>query len=220
MFLRLLFLLLVALNLGVAGWLVFGDDRPPPPPATDPGVPTLQLLSERSSDARVQSAELSQAPKRKAVASDRCFSLGAFPTQADMRSALDALTPHVARIQFRREFATRSRGWWVYLPALPSRDRALEVARKLSSEGVRDYYVVTAGDRQNTISLGLFRNPDNARRRQARITALGLDPKLTERTEQVPLYYLDYAVPAGAPFDWTAHVEPRSHLANKPMACF
>lgn len=219
MFLRLLFTLLLALNLGVAAWLLFGDDSPPMPAATKPGVPLLHLLSERSGDASTQSAELSEAPQR-ASASDQCFSLGAFPTQADVRTALDALTPQVSRIQFRQEYSTASRGWWVYLPALPSRDRALEVARSLSDHGVRDYYVVTAGDRQNTISLGLFHNRSNAERRQTRILGLGLKPELTERTEQVPKYYVDYALARGKTLDWTKWIEPRPHLSVKPMACF
>jgi hypothetical protein len=220
MFLRLLFLLLLALNLGVAGWLLFGGREPPPPPPTDPGVPELYLLSERGDNPVEQGAELSQAPQRAVNASDHCFSLGPFPTEADVRAALDALTPHVAGVQYRQEQATASRGWWVFLPALPDRESALKVARQLSDKGVRDYYVVTAGDRQNTISLGLFHDSGNAERRRAEIAALGFNPSMNERTEQLPLYYVDYALAAGQNLDWTQYLPGRSDVTAKPMTCF
>ncbi|HET8897840.1 MAG TPA: SPOR domain-containing protein [Rhodanobacteraceae bacterium] len=221
MFLRLLFLLLLALNLGVAGWLVFGDKVPPLPPVTDPGVPELRLLSEQGSPTNDPSAELTGAPQSiKPQQGDRCFSLGPFPTEADVRKALDAMSPHVSRIQFRQEQATASRGWWVFLPALPDRDSAIKVARQLSDKGVRDYYVVTAGDRQNTISLGLFHDPANAERRRAEIAALGFKPSLNERTEQLPLYYVDYALAAGQNLDWASYLGNRSDLTRQPMGCF
>ena len=221
MFLRFLFLLLLALNLGVAGWLAFGSHEPVPRPAADAGVPELQLLSERGGDVLQQSAELSAAPQPQAPArDDRCFSLGPFSTEADVRVALDRLTPHVARIQYRQEQATASRGWWVFLPALPDRESAIRVARELSDKGVRDYYVVTAGDRQNTISLGLFHDPANAERRRDAIRALGFEPSMNERTEQLPLYYIDYAVPAGRDFAWAEHLPSRTDLSTRATGCF
>lgn len=220
MFLRLLFLLLVALNLGVAGWLVFGDGQAPLRPAADPGVPELHLLSEQGGNAQAQSAELSQAPQKAPTSSDRCFALGPFATEADVRKALDALSAHVAGIQFRQEQSTASRGWWVYLPALPDRDAALEMARKLSDKGVRDYYVVTAGDRQNTISLGLFHDPANARRRRQDIADMGFDPVMHERTEQVLQFYVDYAVSKSQSFDWQRYLPDQTGIQASPRQCF
>lgn len=220
MFLRLLLLLLVALNLGVAGWLLLGDSSTPMPPRTDPGVPELHLLSEQGGTPEARSAELSQAPRKAPGAGDQCFALGPFATEADVRQVLDALSPHVSGIQFRRDQATKSRGWWVYLPALSSRDQALETARRLSDMGVRDYYVVTAGDRENTISLGLFRNPDNARRRRQTIAALGFEPVMHERTEQVLQFFVDYAIPVGAALDWRQYLPGRTDIAAQQRRCF
>lgn len=220
MFLRLLFLLLLALNLGVGGWLLFGDDTPTPS-ATDPGVAELHLLSEDdATKATLHDAPTPPGQPSVADADERCFSLGPFPTEADVRAALNALTPHVSRVQYRTAQTTASRGWWVYLPAFPSREKALETARTLAAQGVQDYYVVTAGDNQNTISLGLFHDQTNAQRRQAQIAALGAKPKLTERTEQVPLYYVDYAVPNGKQLAWADYVAERPDLSAKPMGCF
>lgn len=222
MFFRLLFLLLLALNAGVAAWLAFGAARVAPVPArTDAGVPELRLLSERPGPPEAQSAELDAAPEsRAALAADKCMSLGPFPTQADVRVAIDALTPHVPRIQYREAQATQSRGWWVFLPAFATREQALQTARALSAKGVRDYYVVTAGDQQNTISLGLFHDPGNAERRRTQVTELGFQPQMRERVEAMPVYFVDFALPDTPQFDWRTWLPQRADMQAQPVACF
>lgn len=222
MFYRLLFLLLLAFNIGVAAWLAFGRPASAPlPPPADPGVAELKLLSERPGPPAEQSAELDAAPEsRAALASDRCESIGPFPTQADMRMAMRSLTPHVSRIQYREEQARQSRGFWVYLPALASRDAALAAARELSARGVHDYYVVTAGDQQNTISLGLFHDRSNAERRRSDLAALGFNAQLNERVEILPVYWVDFALPPQPGFDWRAWLPGRNDLSQKTVDCF
>ncbi|MEO7064892.1 MAG: SPOR domain-containing protein [Dokdonella sp.] len=224
MFVRALFLLLLALNIGGACWLMFAH-RPPAAalPATDPGVPKLVLLSERDSenDGDAASAELASAPESNAdIANDQCRTIGPFPTQADTRVAMNTLTPLTKRIRVREAHTTQTRGYWVYLPAQASREQALGMARTLSAKGVRDYYVVTAGDQQNTVSLGLFRDQGNAERRRAEIAALGLAPKVNTRTEDMPVYWLDFALNGTAPLDWHGKVSSPSELREETVACF
>jgi hypothetical protein len=220
MFARVLFLLLLAANLGFGAWLLLA---PPAAiaqlPPTDAGVPPLVLLNEREG-AVADAAELARAPEPiGASANLSCTTLGPFPTQSDLRRAMTALTPLTERIQFRESRALRSRGWWVYLPAFGSREEALAAARALSAKGVRDYYVVTAGDQENTISLGLFRDGDNARRRRDEVSALGLDAQLSERSEDTPQYWLDYAVTPAQRFDWRDRVPDRSALQAREVPC-
>jgi hypothetical protein len=217
MFVRLLFLLLLALNLGAGAWLLFG--RPPTrvlPPATDPGVPELRLLSEASDSAPAASA----ATRTAALSAATCTTLGPFTTTADMRTSLQALTPHVARIQYREEQISQSRGFWVYLPATTTREAALGEARKLAAKGINDYYVVTAGDAQNTVSLGLFDDEANAQKRLAEIRQLGFGAKVKQRMDTEPAYWVDYAVPPGAAFDWQAWLPGRSDLQSRRVDCF
>jgi len=216
MFLRLLFLLLLALNLGAGAWLLFG---PVPvralPPATDPGVTELRLLSEQPAKA-AGPAHAAPAP----AVSETCNTLGAFTTAADMRAALQALSPHVARIQYREEQVSHSHGFWVYLPATTDREAALDEARKLAGKGINDYYVVTAGDAQNTISLGLFDNESNAQNRVSRLQQLGFPAKVKQRVDTEPAYWVDYAVKTGTALDWQAWLPGRSDLQSKSIDCF
>ena len=218
MFLRLLFLLLLALNLGAAAWLLFG--RVPVealPPATDPGVPELHLLSEVRKAAQPAGASSAPAPPR---VHDACGTLGPFMTAVDMRSAVQALSTHVARIQYREEQVQRSHGYWVYLPAVASREAALDEARALAAKGINDYYVVTAGDSQNTISLGLFNDQSNAQNRLAQLQKLGFAAKVEQRVDTEPAYWVDYAVPEDVAFNWQAWLPGRSDLQSKSIDCF
>lgn len=211
MFWRLLLLLLIALNVGVAGWLLFGRTSHAMPPVTDPGVPELQLLSAEPTT--------TVSPTHAIKASGQCLRIGPFTTQSGMRQAFDALMPRVPQIQFHQDEVTRSTGWWVYLPAFPTQEQALEAARDLAAQGVQDYYVVTAGDRQNTVSLGLFHSEDNARHRFARISQLGFKPELNQREETLPEYWIDIALPAQSGFDWHALVDAPAVKADA-VSCF
>ena len=95
MFVRALFTLLLALNLGGAAWLLFAQ-RPAQAPAAvaDLGVPALVLLSEREGEGVAATAELASAPESGAeLASDECRTIGPFATQSDTRAALNALAP-------------------------------------------------------------------------------------------------------------------------------
>lgn len=216
---RLLFLLLLALNLGAGAWLLFG--RTPEralPPATDPGVPVLRIVTpgeplHASAGPKVAAA---QTPALAQV----CASLGPFTTTAGMKAALQALTAHVARIQFREEQVSQSHGFWVYLPATAHREAALQEAHQLTAKGIHDYYVVTAGDAQNTISLGLFDDAANAQKRMVQLKQLGFPAQVKQRVDTEPAYWIDYAVAAHSTFNWQTWLPDRSDLAAKPIDCF
>lgn len=219
---RIAFLLLLAANVGVAAWLAVAPSRPERLPRAEEGVAQLVLLSEREAvPAEAATAELSEAPEEPAEAQrDRCISLGPFPSQSDLRRALNSLTPAVKRIQYRESRTSQSRGFLVYLPAPPTREQALSVARELNGKGVRDYYVVTAGAQQNTISLGLFKERANADRRRADLAALGFSPSIAERTDTLPVYWVDYAVAPDSTFDWRDRLPDLLDLQEKPVQCF
>lgn len=222
MFVRILFLLLLALNIGAAAWLYSSPrDVGALLPASDAGVPKLVLLSENEHDSIAGNAEMASPPETRAdLLRDVCGSIGPFATQADMRAAVNALTPVVARIQFREENTVAARGYWVYLPAPANRERALAIARELSNKGLSDYYIVTAGEQPNTISLGLFRDPANAEKRRNEIVALGFKPEVNQRSDEVQVYWIDYAQNGSDPLDWRARVGNHSDLQQKKIDCF
>ena len=203
--LRALLLLLACMNLGVAAWWL-GHEPPPTAtvPATEPGIPALRLLAEVERRPPGEAAAELAEPPVPLSADAQCLSLGPFESPAELRQAMDRLLPRVERIQFREEPGVALRGYRVYLPPTASRAEALDVARALSARGVSDYYVVTAGPEQNTVSLGLFRDLDNATQRRDDVAALGYAPVVEPRTESVSQWWIDLAAAPG--LDWRSVV--------------
>lgn len=241
MFLRLLFVLLIALNIAVGAWLLLGQNETHAHFATDPGVPKLRLLSElpapASTVAHAASASAPAATRPAIVAapasaatnapsptspnalSYACMALGPFATQEDLRIARTALGAELQRSRARQEQTTQSRGWWVHLPPSPNHAAALAQARQLGARNIQDYFVVGSGDNQNTVSLGLFKDPANARKRRDEIVTAGFQAQMSERTETVPEYWLDLIPVDSSHFDWRSRI-PDPGIGSHSTGCF
>jgi type IV secretory pathway VirB10-like protein len=244
MFLRLLFVLLIALNIAVGAWLLLGQDDVHGRAATDAGVPELHLLSERppapssapppATPASTLAAATPSAPASSAppVAPPpapatpappprpntyTCMALGPFATQTDMRNARAALSSQAARMRQRQEQTTQTTGWWVYLPGGGSRDKALELGRRLAAANVGEYFIVSSGDQSNTVSLGLFKDPANARRRREQVVAAGFPAQMSERSESVAEYWLDVVIADNSHADWRNRVRG---VGSHSTGCF
>jgi hypothetical protein len=205
MLLRALVLLLACMNVGVAAW--WAAHREPPArvlPANEPDIASLTLLSESDRAQLGGDAPIPEATPAPLTEGAVCQSLGPFESADALRRAMDALLPRVERIQYREVQATALHGYRVYLPAAANRQQALEAARLLAQRGIADYYVVTAGDQENTVSLGIFRELDNATKRRDSVAALGFNAVVEPRTEPVRQWWIDMA--AGAGFDWRSVV--------------
>lgn len=217
---RILFLLLLAMNLASVAWWYWRGQVPAPPPPVS-AAPTLVLLSERDSAAMqdaARAADAAQASPDADATPAVCGALGPFEDQTALKRGIDLLTPQVTRIQYQESSSVTTRGYWVYLPALDSRDAALKSARQLNAAGVRDYYVVTAGDHENTVSLGLFRDRDNAARRQSQIAALGFPARLEERTEVERAWWIEFERESAEPPDYS-RLDHAERLTLKPRSC-
>lgn len=227
MLLRALIALLLTMNLVLALWLWLRSPVTPQPPAATVSaaeVPSLVLLSEEASlpaadEARLDESAEPDGPPQPTPEPARllCLELGPFLTQTDLRQVMSRLTPHAEKLQYRQTQALVNRGYWVHLPAQGSRDAALAVARRLSAKGVGDYYVVTAGERENTVSLGLFRELANARKRHEQVRALGFDARLQPRSDEVPHYWIDLMVEES--FDWRARIAGYRGVKGKIVRC-
>lgn len=264
MLVRVLFLLLVALNLGAGAWLLFGHEPARTPvPAADPGVAELRLVSEAApaprpiavmpapwvaslpapisvpaqvlgpmpisipavSSAAAPSTTVASAVTVSAATSARpltetCASLGPFTSAAAVRAAMQALAPKVSRTRDREEPVSRSRGYWVYLPAADSHEAALDETRALAAKGAHDYYIVPSGDMQNAISLGMYDSLANAQARVAGLQKLGISAQVRQQFDTGPAYWVDYSLSAGTRLDWRALLHGASGVQSKTIECF
>ena len=213
---------LLALNLAAFtfAWLN-PQAAPPAPSATEPNVTTLVLLSERDAEQmraasraanmtpsndppQAGSSVASQTPPLNPPASQLasvppvindaqyCERIGPIreaEAAASLRARLGAIS---AAAEVKEVEEMQIRGYWVYLPPSTDRESALALARQLAAGGIRDYYVVTAGDNENTISLGMFKDRINADKRVQQIAALGFNPKRIERGDLEKRYWVEY----------------------------
>ena len=214
--LRSIFVFLICLHLGTASWWIF--HREPDVvtlPPREKNTFSLNLLSEVERSGQNSVEELNEAPQDLS-ATPLCLSIGAFETPADLRAAMNLLTPIAGRIQFREMQAAALQGYRVYLPAAKTREEALQFARQLAANGLRDYYVVTAGPHENTVSLGIFRDLQNAESRKESVAKLGFNPVLESRTEQASQWWIDVAVPEDFRLE---SVLPTSKLSANKVTC-
>lgn len=218
MIIRGICLLLLFANLGVMAWSMARPDQAPRIfRRTDPGVPALVLLRESDRALEEMTREFSPGA---ATVNASCYTLGPFTNTAELDSALELIADQIDSSQQRQVMSSETQGYWVYIPAVGSREEALTIARQLSEYGVRDYYVVTAGEQENTISLGLYRDQINAQRRLDTIQQLGFEVEQNVRSEEFPDYWLDYSHAENVRPGWEAILVSQPNVTRSQIACF
>ncbi|MEE4330142.1 MAG: SPOR domain-containing protein [Wenzhouxiangella sp.] len=175
-------------------------------PALDPELPRLELVNELTNgDA--------------SAGEEACYSIGPLSSLLAQERAEDRLRPFALSLRSRQTRADSDRGWWVYLTA-GNRAEAVGLTRRLAEQGVEDFYVVTSGDQENTVSVGLYEDIDNARGRQARIRALGFNAQLEVRREIIPQFWVDYRIVVGERTPWRFIVRGSPGSRHREIPCW
>jgi hypothetical protein len=191
---RLLFLLLLAANVGFFAWMRFAS----PDSAVDRQPLARQLNAEKLRI--VTERELAQAPPPKPPAPApaapapaappppiACLEWGSFSPAEASRAAqrLDALALGARLAQYRGEEAAN---WWVHIPPQANRAAALRKAAELRKLGVEDYFVVQDQGRQRwSVSLGVFSTEEAAKAHLQALRAKGVrSAVIEERETRVP----------------------------------
>jgi hypothetical protein len=148
---RVLFFLLLAANLALAGYALLRPE--------DGGEPQIMARQLNAEQIRVIPP---RAPAAPAARSSACIEWGGFsaPELTQVRRALEPLQLGDRLTTVEQSVVAQ---WWVFIP--PQKNRA-EVDRKiaeLEQLGVTDYYAIDApGAMHFAISLGIFRTEDAA----------------------------------------------------------
>lgn len=185
--------------------------------SNDPGTKKLQLLSElpRSTPKPLQPQINTTAVSVNQI----CYSAGPFDSEASISATQEMITPLVLKTAVRELTTTQEAGYWVYLPAMPTRTEALAKGRELAAAKVKDYYVVTAGDHENTVSLGLYREKFNAENRIAQLTRKGFNVQKEVRIEQWPEFWLDFSVTENQVIDLPNLSNDNPNISSNTVTC-
>jgi len=87
---------------------------------------------------------------------------------------------------------------WVYLPPFKNRQLARRAKQRLNQRGISHHEIVTMGQFNNAISLGLYRKPVNVKIRLKQLKAKGYkNVKTQKRYKNNTRYRLNVKMPAG-----------------------
>jgi hypothetical protein len=182
---RLLFLLLLAANLGFFAWTRF---LAPPDPAVDRQPLARQLEPHRLRIVGGRELAKAATPKPASPAPEpariACLEWGSFSPADATRAAqrLDPLALGARLAQYRGE---ETAGWWVHMPPQGSRANALRKAAELRKLGVEDYFILQEpGPARWALSLGVFSTEDAAKShlqalREKGVRTAVIDPRET-----------------------------------------
>ncbi len=186
----------VVIGLLVANLLLLGLQASKPPASTevitksvvieDSNLPTIHKFSELKQDEDLVNAHR------------RCFSLGPFHSAeefAEVRARLDEVSVEVHE---RQTQATLVRGYWVYMPPYESLQEANQALRSIRVLGLENLTVTREGEWARAISLGYFRNQENALKQINQLEENGFSPQVLVRRHTEPRYWLDYEQDPGA----------------------
>lgn len=173
---RWMFLLLLVLNLFYYVW----HQQQAPLRAKE--VEPLAALSGEGPNIRLLS-ESDRRPRQEAVQSDSsestCLFLGSFEQEAGAAVVAQRLISLDIRSQVLSIDAAAGIDYWVYLAPLASRQASLRQLKELQARKI-DSYIITQGDLQNGISLGIFSRPDSAESVMQRLRDVGYEPAIRE----------------------------------------
>lgn len=206
---RWLATLMLVANMVLLVLLVRGNSPGPEPaptaPELDPGLPRLTLVRE-----------LPAAPNGSENA---CFSIGPLNSLLAQQRAEDRLRASAIEIRVRQTTSDRDRGWWVFLPA-GTRSEAMALTRRLAEDGQDDFFVVTRGDMENVVSVGLYESINNARARQRQMITRGFPAELEIRRESVPQFWVDYRAEPGLESAWRFILEASPGAQRREIPCW
>ncbi|HEX6994402.1 MAG TPA: SPOR domain-containing protein [Gammaproteobacteria bacterium] len=201
-----------------------------PPGPNDPGANDRGSSGPTSSSERVASAaDTSGAAARAANASnvdaraadasdasDRCVSIGPFPTDARAEAAAAALAAAGYTSSSRSAEGEIWVGFWVHINAIPTRDEANAMLARLHENGLPDAYLIPGEEDGDIISLGVFNDMTRAGRLEQQVRRIGLVPVIAERSRPGIVRWLDVAVPAGRELDLDALGIRQDRIGQSP----
>ncbi len=204
---RVVFYLLVAVNLTYlawAGWIDSPAPAPAPPVTRAESLPALVLVSEDSATPATGTAvtglastpaSLSEATAR-ADSSGRCVSVGPFNDLTQSARAAALLRERGFDPRQRAEEGATWEGFWVYVGGLTSAADEAKVIKALERAGIEDAQAMPESDAGRRVSVGLFTDKDRADKRAQAVKRLGYNPEIVERKQPASVYWVDLDVGA------------------------
>lgn len=179
---RWLFFLVVVLNLFYYLWhqqqAPLSITEVAPAPAYRHSQARLNLLSEKAAPSHFERG--GSIPEQNAgagAAAELCIFLGDYPRREGAEVLLQQLRTRGVDGDLVVREVVSGEDFWVFLPPLASRQAAIRQLRELQARNI-DSYVITMGELENGISLGIYSRRSAAESFSARVSALGYSAEI------------------------------------------
>ncbi|HET6655308.1 MAG TPA: SPOR domain-containing protein [Gammaproteobacteria bacterium] len=185
---KIVFLALLLLNLGLLGWHVWV--APAPQPARSAGDAVLSALrhSPTSTPPRPAPVAVQPAAATADVPSERpsgavadaavCAEFGPFAEHLGATAVAAALGQRGAQFAITSHATSVIGSFRVYFPPYPTAAAAEDMGARLRRAGVKDVYIIPGGAQRNAVSVGVFKDRDGAERRRRHLNELGFEPQV------------------------------------------
>ncbi|WP_421683538.1 SPOR domain-containing protein [Stutzerimonas urumqiensis] len=176
------FLFLVSLNMLYAVW-----HRQQVPISVTEIEPLVSYQKETVNIKLVREAAGGLASQGHPVQADSlCLNFGPFEQKSEAQALQQRLLSLGVDARIKEFADPIGVDHWVYLEPSSSRDTAFRQVRELQARGI-DSYVITVGDLENGVSLGIFSERASAQGVLDRVARLGYSPliKRLERSRQI-----------------------------------
>ncbi|MEX6504698.1 SPOR domain-containing protein [Pseudomonas zhanjiangensis] len=173
---RWIFLLLFVLNVFYYVW-----HQQQAPLRAKEVASTVPMQEGRRNIRLLSESERRQRPARAPLAQPEsaCLFLGGFEQESAAAMLAQRLISLDIRARVEAVDATAGVDYWVYLPPVASRQASLRQLKELQARKI-DSYIISQGELENGISLGIFPRPDSAESVMQRLRDAGYTPLLKE----------------------------------------
>lgn len=207
-FFKWLALVLVFFNIAYFVWAVAGPSsdtvlsKVSEPRAQGVQLKLLDELSEaeRFDLASVDTSEQGEVVIEQAVTDDMqdtlvgtepyCPSLGPFEQKAKLKEVGQRLADSGLKVEVRTVVVDSNEKYRVYLPSYSDRESAAEALKKLRAKKI-DSYIMSDGELNNAISLGIFSTKDSAEGLVKKMLSHGYQAKIQTTQLDTEAYWLD-----------------------------
>lgn len=129
-----------------------------------------------------------------------CVALGPLDAEPDAKALAHLLANQNMAGVVRWVDASQPQSFWVVLYA-DSDSEAANLMKKLRDAGQGDLWWISDGDLKGDVSVGVFRNRENAEVRRKQIQAIGLEADVVARKSERKLYWIDLRADASRRVD-------------------
>jgi hypothetical protein len=147
----------------------------------------IRLLGEIEKPARSVSADVPAG-----VGDTTCMALGEFSERLEAEAIEQRLVSVNIAVSILERNVSAGIDYWVYLSPLASSQASLRQLRELQGRMI-DSYLITEGDLENGISLGIFSRSSSAETVVERLRAAGYEPQMRQLERTHRTYWVQIA---------------------------